>query len=164
MKTAHFALLLLQVAMAHGAIAEDYEAGDIRVVSPWARASAGQTSAGVVYMRLFNQGAEPDHLIMVATPVAENSSVHRTTRENGVVSMEHISRLEVPSSTQENAGTQEKAGRPTSLEPGGLHIMLMKLNAPLEKGGSFAMALTFERAGTITIRVRVHGVGAMGPD
>ena len=48
------------------------------------------------------------------------------------------------------------------LEPGGLHIMLMRLGSPLVKGEAFPMTLTFERAGTIAIRVEVRDAGAMG--
>ena len=55
-------------------------------------------------------------------------------------------------------------GMPTVLKPGGLHVMLMRLKAPIEKGQNFPLTLTFEGAGTVNVRVTAHGIAAMGPD
>ena len=52
---------------------------------------------------------------------------------------------------------------PTTLQPGGMHVMLMGLEAALVQGTTFPMTLTFERAGDIDIQVNVQGPGAMAP-
>ncbi len=49
------------------------------------------------------------------------------------------------------------------MAPGGLHIMLMGLKAPLQQGGSLTLDLTFEHAGAVTVQVPVGGVAATGP-
>ena len=40
------------------------------------------------------------------------------------------------------------AGQAVTLSPGGYHIMLVDLKAPLVAGQSFPLTLTFEKAGT----------------
>jgi hypothetical protein len=49
------------------------------------------------------------------------------------------------------------AGKSVSIEPGGLHIMLIGLKQPLVEGETFPMHLTFEKAGGIDITVHVQG-------
>ena len=48
----------------------------------------------------------------------------------------------------------------TAMKPGGLHIMLMGLAAPLVESESFPLTLTFERAGSLTLEVTVMTIGA----
>jgi copper(I)-binding protein len=55
------------------------------------------------------------------------------------------------------------AGQAVVLSPGGYHIMLMDLKAPLVAGQSFPLTLTFEKAGTVETNVMIGGVGASGP-
>jgi copper(I)-binding protein len=146
--------VLLTVALvldlAGCAAADEFRAGDVAVVAPWARASAGRTATGVVYVGLSNLGDESEQLISVATPVAAEAAVHETSREHGMMSMRPLKSVELP------------ANEIIRLEPGGLHIMLTHLSSPLVEGETFPMTLTFRRAGTIGIQVEVRGVGAMG--
>lgn len=51
---------------------------------------------------------------------------------------------------------------PVVLRPGGHHLMLIGLHAPLVEGDRFPIILTFEVAGQIEVRVPVLAVGAMG--
>ena len=51
-------------------------------------------------------------------------------------------------------------GATLEMSPGGVHIMLMGLSAPLKEGGSVEVTLTFENAGQITATVPVQGVAA----
>ncbi len=51
-------------------------------------------------------------------------------------------------------------GQTVEMKPGGLHIMLMGLKAPLKKGGKLILELSFEKAGKITVEVPVAGVAA----
>jgi copper(I)-binding protein len=52
-------------------------------------------------------------------------------------------------------------GEPAVLKPGGLHVMLMGLKAPLVKGQSFPLTLVFEKAGKIEIEVPIGEATAM---
>jgi copper(I)-binding protein len=43
------------------------------------------------------------------------------------------------------------AGEAVQLKPGGYHVMLMKLKAPITKGMTVPVTLTFEQAGQVTV-------------
>jgi len=58
---------------------------------------------------------------------------------------------------------QVAPGEPTVLKPGGLHVMLIGLEAPLKEGESFPLTLTFQQAGKTEVTVSVESVGAMQP-
>ena len=53
-------------------------------------------------------------------------------------------------------GVEILPGRSVEVVPGGLHIMLMGLAAPLKEGDAFPLSLRFEHAGTINISVHVE--------
>jgi len=124
--------------------------GDITVANPWARASAGKARNGAAYMELINNGHKADRLVKAESPAAKHSSLHTHTMKDGVMSMGPVKAIEV------------SPGEPSVLRPGGLHIMLMGLKAPLKMGETFPMTLIFEKAGKITVQVKVAGPGAMG--
>ena len=55
------------------------------------------------------------------------------------------------------------AGGSASLSPGGFHLMLMGLTAPLKEGQMVPLTLTFEKAGPIEVQLQVDKMGATGP-
>ncbi len=130
------------------AAAHEFTAGDITVRHPWSRATPGRAPNGAVFLTLVNGGATADRLVAASSPVAARAGFHTTLREGEVMKMRPLQAIEVP------------AGGAATLAPGGLHIMLMGLKAPLRKGESFPLTLTFERAGTVVVEVVVEGPGA----
>ena len=143
--------LLLVVAvmgLALPAFAHDYEIGELTVDHPWARASAGLMKTGAAYMTITNDGGQADRLIGVATPVAKKAALHTVTMEGSIAKMRPVQAVEINS------------GKPAVLAPGGVHIMLTGLKAPLREGETFPMALSFERTGHFDVEVIVFGVGA----
>ncbi len=134
------------------AAAAEFTVGELRVEQPWARASATQgAKAGAAYFTLVNLGAEADRLIAVATPVAKMASLHHSVMDKGVMKMLPVAAVEV------------SPGEPAVLRPGGLHVMLMGLKAPLIEGETVTLTLTFEKAGSIEIEVTIQGPAAMQP-
>jgi periplasmic copper chaperone A len=127
------------------------QTGSVEVQKAWARATPGGAKTAALYMTLVNKGPDEDRLVSISTPVAGKAELHSTTTENGVMHMGEVAALEV------------KAGTPTVLKPGGYHVMLMDLKAPLVAGQSFAVTLTFEKAGKIEATAKVEKVGAMAP-
>ena len=115
---------------------------------PWSRATTGRV--GVVYMTIKNTGNTDDRLVAAAAPVAGKAELHTMTEENGVMKMRPLPAIEV------------KAAAEASLKPGGMHLMLMGLKAPLKEGASFPLTLTAEKAGKIEVTVPVEKAGAMG--
>ena len=123
------------------------QAADLTVDEVWARASAGGN--GAVFMTLVNSGAADDQLVAASTPAAAAADLHMNMEMNGVMSMHKIPAI--------NVG----AGKSFELAPGGYHVMLMNLTAPLKEGDHFPLTLTFAKAGNITVQVPVNGVAAM---
>jgi copper(I)-binding protein len=120
----------------------------IEVGDAWARASmAGQPSAAV-YLTIRNSGG-PDRLEGVSTPIG-SAAVHESSTSGGVMRMRPVAVVEVP------------AGSTVSFRPGGTHIMLTGLRAPLAAGSRFPLRLDFQRSGTKDVQVAVRAAGEDG--
>jgi copper(I)-binding protein len=139
--------LALAFAVAVPASAAEYKVGEITIVNPWARATAGIPRNGAAYLTI-KGGAGDDELAEISTMVAKRAQLHGHKHEGGVMKMHEVNGFEVP------------AGATLTLKPGGHHIMLMKLNHALKKGQSFPLTLEFAKAGKITVEVMIMGVGA----
>jgi len=70
--------------------------------------------------------------------------IHSMNMDGGVMRMRRLDGVDLPSS-----GT-------VALAPGGLHMMLFGLKAPLRTGESFPLELRFEKAGKILVQVNVE--------
>ena len=122
-------------------------ANDVMVMGAFARASAMPSAkTGVVYMKLMNQAAAADQLVGIGTQAAASAELHQSVEENGVIKMLPLVALEIP------------AGGSVDLKPGGYHIMLMGLKAPLKKGGMVMLQLKFEHAGLVDVMANVGDV------
>ena len=131
--------------------AEPVRQGDLEVDAAWARASIGTSRPGAAYFTVRNLGDEADRLTGLSSPVSAMPMLHETTLSEGVSRMAHVEAAEIP------------AGGELTLEPGGMHVMLMELTTPLKEGATFPLTLTFESGGEITVEVPVFGPGATGP-
>jgi periplasmic copper chaperone A len=114
----------------------------------FARATIGAGKTGVVYLTIHNPTDTPDSLIGASTVVAKRAATHTHLHENGVMKMRPVESIEIP------------ARGMAILKPGGDHLMLMGLTAPLKKGDHFSVTLVFRNAGEITAMVKVGSVGA----
>jgi copper(I)-binding protein len=104
-------------------LAADYSVGSIAVGNPWTRATPkGATVAGG-YMTISNKGSAPDRLLGGSAAVAGRFEVHSMVMERGVAKMRPV-----------QGGLEIKPGETVELKPGSLHVMLMGLKQPLEKG------------------------------
>lgn len=141
------------LAWSPAALADHHEAkaGNIAVSQPWARATAPGAPAGAAYLTVTNTGKQPDRLVAASTPAAKTTELHTHIHDNGVMRMRPVEAIEVP------------AGGTVALKPGGLHVMMMGLNAPLAQGSTVEVTLTFEKAGKVTVPVAVQAAGAAAP-
>lgn len=131
--------------------AAEYKVGTIMVSEPWARASASpMAKAGAAYATLVNAGQQMDRLLAAESPVAGKVELHTVLMEGGVMKMRQVNAIEI------------HPGEPTVLQPGGLHVMLMGLHAPLKEGEVLTVTLTFEKAGKITVEAPIRAAGAKG--
>ncbi|UXY15078.1 copper chaperone PCu(A)C [Chitiniphilus purpureus] len=142
------AVLALSAATA---VAHEFVAERLLIEHPWARASAPGAKVGGVFMVFNNSEGEADALLAVKTPVAEQAELHSMRMEQGVMKMRQVPRIEIPAKGKQ------------ALAPGGLHVMLQGLKQPLKEGSQFPLTLTFERAGTVQVQVKVEALGAAQP-
>ena len=143
---------VLAFALSAGFVqAEPVRQGDLEVDAAWARAWIGTSRPGAAYFTVRNLGDEADRLTGLSSPVSAMPMLHETTLSEGVSRMAHVEAAEIP------------AGGELTLEPGGMHVMLMELTTPLKEGATFPLTLTFEAGGEITVEVPVFGPGATGP-
>jgi copper(I)-binding protein len=124
-------------------------AADIRIEDSWARASLGQARNGAAYMTIHTIGPQPDRLVAASSPVAGKVELHNNVVVGNVAQMRPVDAIEVT------------PGSPAVLQPGGLHVMLLDLRAPLQAGQSFPVTLRFERAGEVQVHVEIRA--ARGP-
>lgn len=137
---ASFAALAATAGAAHA---------DATVQNPWARATPATARNGAAYM-VVKGGAAGDRLVAASAPVSERVELHTHVMEGGVAKMREVPSIEVP------------ANGAVELKPGGLHVMLIGLKAPLKEGGTFPLTLKFEKQGAVTVDVPIKALGAMG--
>lgn len=142
-----YLVIAFLLALAPPALAQSGGAPKVEIAHAWARATSGKT--GGAFLTIANKGTADDRLVAVSTPIAAKAELHHTIDENGIMKMRPIAAIDV------------KAGGQAELKPGGLHIMLLDLKAPLKEGQTFPLTLTFEKAGTIGTVVTVEKAGAM---
>ena len=121
--------------------------GAIEIHDARARASIGSGQTSAVYLTVHNHGTEADRLVGVASAVARSTGLHTTLHEQGIMKMRPLDGLDLP------------AGGAAEFMPGGHHIMLVGLGAPLTAGDRFPLTLRFEKAGEIEADVAVVAPG-----
>ena len=126
---------------------------DVVVEGAWSRASIGMNRPGAAYMTIRNTGDTPLTLIGLVTPLAMMPEIHQSkTNADGVSSMAPTDEITIA------------PGESVSLEPGGLHAMLMQLQTPMTEGGSYPLTLLFDDGGEVTVEVPILGIAARGPN
>lgn len=114
----------------------------------WARAGVSSSAA---YVTLHNGGRTADRLLGASSPAAASVSIHDSRNVGGVVRMRAAGPLALA------------PGAAMTMKPGGLHVMLTGLKAPLRPGTRLPLTLRFQRAGLVTINVPVMAPGATAP-
>jgi copper(I)-binding protein len=159
------------------------EVGAITIGDPWCRTSPDMTDRGACYMTIENATDDTTALVSASVPssVAGKVELHETTAADssndttmsddtttggmgtadtsmsgattsdmtdstaaGMMAMRPVSQIDVP------------AGETVALEPGGYHVMLLELVAPLQTGDAVQLTLTFEDGTTQTVSAEVR--------
>ena len=155
---------------------DDDDGGALSASDVWARTSPAMADAGAVYMTLESEDGTSVVAASVDESVAARVELHETTmadtedmdamedtsdemadtedmdamedtgdgHEGGAMMMQEIEAIEVP------------AGGSVSLEPGGIHIMLLELAEPLEAGTSFDLTLILDDGEEHQVSVEVR--------
>jgi copper(I)-binding protein len=135
---------VLLVALALPVVAHQYQAGPLVIGHPWSRPTAPGMPMGVAYLSISNSGKEADSLIAASTPAAARVEIHQSTITDGMARMRPLAEIPIP------------PGATVKVEPGGIHLMLVDLRAPLAAGTQVPLEITFRRAGKVTVQLSVE--------
>ncbi len=131
----------------HGAPAAAATSG-IAVDGAWTRPVASAGGVGAGYAKITNDQAEPDVLLGGSSDVAARVELHETTiSAEGVASMKKLDTMQLA------------PGKSIELKPGGMHLMLIGLKAPLQEGSTAKVTLNFKQAGAVDVEFAVRAAG-----
>ena len=130
----------------------DYTLGQLEIGHPWTRATAPTAPSGGGFLTVANNGTTADRLVAARSSAAQQVQIHEMKMDGNVMRMRELEKgLEIP------------AGGKVTLAPGGLHLMLMGLKAPLVKDTRVPVTLVFEKAGSIDVELVVSAMGGPAP-
>jgi periplasmic copper chaperone A len=123
--------------------------GSLTIRNAWTRpAAAGVNGAG--YFTVVNTGQTADRLVAALSPAAARVSIHESRLVGSVMTMRTLDGVAIP------------ARASVVFKPGGLHLMLEGLEAPLKAGDRVSVTLVFARAGRTAATFTVAN-GPPGP-
>ena len=119
--------------------------GSMRVEDAWARQSMGVDRAGAAYLVIVNDTGTADSLVGATSPAAETVELHETAADaSGQMAMHPIDKIDLP------------AGGRVTLQPGGMHIMLIDLTGDLVAGQQIDVTLDFATAPDVVVKATVR--------
>ena len=117
-------------------------AQNVTVTDAWARATVQGQKATGAFMKI--TAKENAKLLAGSSPAAGVVEIHEMKMEKDVMKMAAVPSLNVP------------AGGAVELKPGGYHVMLMDLKAPLADKATVPITLTFENAKGVKSQVELQ--------
>lgn len=125
MKKTLLTMMASVMLMASAAHAADVS---VSISNAWARATVPQQKSSGVFLDI---AADQDAKLVKATSaVAKHTEIHEMKHEDGVMKMREVPFVALP------------AKQTVHLGPGGYHIMLIDLAAPIKEGDSIPLRLT----------------------
>ena len=133
-------LLLLGAALPLLSFAAD---STLRIDDPYVRLTPPNAPASGAFMLIANDGNENRQLLKAQSPVAKTVELHTHTNDNGVMKMRPVAAIDVKSKGE------------AVLKPGGLHVMMINLNAPMKEGDVVPITLTFDDGSSKKVDAKV---------
>jgi periplasmic copper chaperone A len=145
--------LFATLTVATSALADPVKVGDLEITNAWARATPPGAHTAAAYLTVTNAGTTGDTLTAASAPIAGLTMLHKMEMQDGVMKMRMV-----------DGGIAIAPGKTVTLDPNGLHVMMMDVTEPLKAGGTLPLTLTFAKAGTVTVTMPILPVGSKGPD
>lgn len=148
------ALLVFCVAalLADSAAAADYKIGSLDITQPWARATPKGASTGAAYMTITNNGNKTARVSCASSAAAATCQIHEMAMSNDVMKMRPV-----------EGGLEIKPGQTVTLKPGGYHMMLKGLKAPLKAGDKLEATLASSDGASAKVEFPIAAIGAPAP-
>ena len=115
---------------------------EILIKDQWLRPGA-EKMATALYFTVENNSNEADTLYSIESDVSKMVQLHETYSNGSVMGMREIGQIVI------------NPGEKVELEPGGKHVMVMKLKKDLKIGDKVDFKLHFRKAGEIKITAEV---------
>lgn len=121
------------------------QVGSVSITGAAVRETANDVTA--MYMTIKTTGTG-DRLVSVTTPISPMAQLHETVMVSGAMKMQEVA-----------GGIAIPPAGEVVLKPGGLHVMIMNLTAPLKAEQTVPFELTFEKAGKVNLIAPVKTIG-----
>jgi copper(I)-binding protein len=122
--------LVRRLALAASLLLAPPALAQVAVVDPWVRGVVPAQKSTGAFMEL--RAAADTTLVGASSPAAKIVEIHQMKMDGGVMRMSAVDKLALP------------AGKAVKLEPGGYHVMLMGLVAPIKEGDTVAITLALK--------------------
>lgn len=133
-----------------GTLAALPAAAQTTVSAPWVRGTVAQQKATGAFMQI--SSATGGKLLSISSPAAGVAEIHEMSMDGNTMRMRAVAALDLP------------AGQTVELKPGGFHVMLLDLKAPLKAGDNVDLTLLVEgrdgKRETIVLKAPVKALGA----
>ncbi|MEH6582613.1 MAG: copper chaperone PCu(A)C [Halioglobus sp.] len=122
----------------------------LHIENAWIRAMPPGQRNTAAYLSATNHGQETVTIVGASTDLAAKAEMHRSREVDGYMRMEQLDAVPVP------------AGSSVHLTPGGIHLMLLGLNAMPEEGSTALLCLQLSTGRTVCIDAVVQKSGQGG--
>lgn len=141
-----FSMLAVGLAFSAGALAGAADA--VVVQEPYVRLAPPNAPATGAFMVIRNNGDKDIKVLRADNPASKVTEIHTHLNDGGVMRMRPVAAIEI------------KARGEAVLKPGGLHVMLIDLKAPMREGDIVPITLTFDDGSSKQVEAKVIRPGA----
>lgn len=154
------ALVLATTGAACGGGSSDAAPTRLTIERPWARATPAGATNAAVYLTITSPQDDAITGVDVPAAAAGGAAMHSSMTDDDGGSMGNMAGMD--HDAEEGATTMAPlrtvdlpAGEAVVFEPGGRHIMLTELAAPLEEGDELTLTVHLRRGGDRTVQVPI---------
>lgn len=134
-------LLVLTLLFSSGVLAA--AADNVTVQDPYVRLAPPNAPATGAFMVIKNNGDKDVRVLKADNPVSKATELHNHINDGGVMKMRPVSSIDI------------KAKGEAILKPGGLHVMLIDLKAPMKEGDVVPITLSFDDGSSKKVEAQV---------
>jgi copper(I)-binding protein len=115
----------------------------VTVDEPYVRLAPPNAPATGAFMVIKNAGDKDVKVVKADNPASKATELHTHLNENGVMKMRPVAAIDVKSKGE------------AVLKPGGLHVMLIDMKAPMKEGDVVPITLTFDDGSSKKVDAKV---------
>lgn len=118
-------------------------ADQVEVHEPYVRLAPPNAPATGAFMVIRNIGDAPVKVVKAENPTSNLTELHNHINDQGVMRMRQVPSIDIPAKGQ------------AELKPGGLHVMLIDMKAPLTEGQIVPITLGFDDGSSKQVDAKV---------